>query len=566
VVPAQVEGPPLPDPAEPKDEALVVREVEALITAMGPVCYLSTVCGKFLRRNGVSVQVVCSCKPLEFIKRHPEHFVLCGAGHVALRKDENLPEVIACRQPEITSRSHNVAKAMEDARLPPPEVVTEETVVEEFVRLLEQQDGDGAMYISALCGRFMQRFKQPVTKYITGKPADLVKRHLDIFVLVGSGYVGLRKVLGDNPSVETPGSKQESAGSAAGAQSDPRVAEGAKPPPLEAAERTQRPGAGSAKSGSSGAYPWLAERSQPAQSAKRDDEGLQDSAQVVNGDHSELDPTAAANALMKQLVDVLRQSSFLKVSSVEIGGALGQGLTVGRAPVQAWSCNADVVVFVEKLPATTQKLWLPHLMQTLHVALQASEAIAPHLGLNCVKDDHIVLDYAAPVKVQVRVFVAPSLTEFELREAIRITPPPDRHFFLPAFVRERNDLFEAQPDHVKIAISEVLCWAKQQTWSSAFRTPSDYLLSLIVLHAALLLPEMRPDEIVSQSMELFRQFDSLKVLWSDDTQIRRYDLKDIWRPLLYQAPLVIDPVNPYFNVADQTSFDAKDLVGLARSS
>ena len=57
------------------------------------VCYLSTVCGKFLRRNGVSVQVVCSCKPLEFIKRHPEHFVLCGAGHVALRKDENLPEV-----------------------------------------------------------------------------------------------------------------------------------------------------------------------------------------------------------------------------------------------------------------------------------------------------------------------------------------------------------------------------------------------------------------------------------------------------------------------------------------
>ena len=38
---------------------------------------------------------------------------------------------------------------------------------------------------------------------------------------------------------------------------------------------------------------------------ERDDEGLQDSAQVVNGDHSELDPTAAANALMKQLVAVL---------------------------------------------------------------------------------------------------------------------------------------------------------------------------------------------------------------------------------------------------------------------
>jgi hypothetical protein len=298
---------------------------------------------------------------------------------------------------------------------------------------------------------------------------------------------------------------------------------------------------------------------------KRAESGAQEQPKAAtNGNHKELDdPTATAHALMQQLAEVLRQSSFLKVSSVQIGGALGQGLTVGRMPVQAWSCSADVVVFVEKLPATTQKQWLPHLMQTLHVALQASEPISPHLGLNCVKDDHIVLDYATPVKVQARVFVAPTLTEFELREAIRVTPPPDRHFFLPAFVRERNALFQSQPEHVKIAISEVLCWAKQQTWSSTFRTPSDYLLSLIVLHAALLLPEMRPDEIVHQSMELFGQFDTLKVLWSD-TQIPRYDLKDIWRPLLYQEPLVLDPVNPYLNVADQLGFDAKDLVSLAR--
>ena len=51
------------------------------------------VCGKFLRRNGVSVQAVCGCKPLEFIKRHADRFLLCGAGHVALRRDQDLPEV-----------------------------------------------------------------------------------------------------------------------------------------------------------------------------------------------------------------------------------------------------------------------------------------------------------------------------------------------------------------------------------------------------------------------------------------------------------------------------------------
>ena len=34
---AEAEGPPPPDPAAPKDEALVVREVEVLIGCMGPV-------------------------------------------------------------------------------------------------------------------------------------------------------------------------------------------------------------------------------------------------------------------------------------------------------------------------------------------------------------------------------------------------------------------------------------------------------------------------------------------------------------------------------------------------
>ena len=40
----ELEGPPLPDPNRTKDENLVVEEVEALVAAMGPVCYLSTVC------------------------------------------------------------------------------------------------------------------------------------------------------------------------------------------------------------------------------------------------------------------------------------------------------------------------------------------------------------------------------------------------------------------------------------------------------------------------------------------------------------------------------------------
>ena len=38
---------------------------------------------------------------------------------------------------------------------------------------------------------------------------------------------------------------------------------------------------------------------------------------------------------------------------------------------------------------------------------------------------------------------------------------------------------------MKAAIGRVLAWAQAQAWASAFTTPEDYLLALVVLHAAL---------------------------------------------------------------------------------
>merc|ERR1719362_1627548 len=62
-----------------------------------------------------------------------------------------------------------------------------------------------SVYISSLCGRFLQRFKKPVTAIINCKPAEFLRRYPDTFVMTGGGNVGLREVLGpDAVSVPPP--------------------------------------------------------------------------------------------------------------------------------------------------------------------------------------------------------------------------------------------------------------------------------------------------------------------------------------------------------------------------
>merc|ERR1719389_861442 len=87
-----------------------------------------------------------------------------------------------------------MTKAAEDNQaFAPPEEVTEMHIVEEFQRLIEA-DATKTVYISSLCGRFLQRYKKPVTAIINNeRPADFLRRYPDIFVMTGGGHVGARR-------------------------------------------------------------------------------------------------------------------------------------------------------------------------------------------------------------------------------------------------------------------------------------------------------------------------------------------------------------------------------------
>ena len=67
--------------------------------------------------------------------------------------------------------------------------------------------------------------------------------------------------------------------------------------------------------------------------------------------------------------------------------------------------------------------------------------------------------------------------------------------------------------------------------------------------------------MVANCMSLLSRFDQLRVVWSN-----YYDPSDVWSPLMLQKPLLMDPVNPFSNVADPQDFDARELMAYAKST
>lgn len=88
------------------------------------------------------------------------------------------------------------------------------------------------------------------------------------------------------------------------------------------------------------------------------------------------------------------------------------------------------------------------------------------------------------------------------------------------------------------------------------------IIELLVAYSA---TQTKPSDqrvAVANVMSLLARFDELRIVWP----AHYYNKEDIWAPLLSQKPLLMDPTNPFFNVADSQSFDARELMTLAQST
>lgn len=509
-------GPPMADPSTVKDETFVVREFEQLIEAMGPVVYISTLCGKFIQRNGLSVTSVINTRPLDLFKRHPGVFLIVGAGNVTLKKYEHAQDVQRLLD-KPSSKAQRIAKAAEEAQLPIPEAITEQHVVEEFRRLI-LADSTDSVYISSLCGRFLQRFKKPVTAIISCKPAELLRRYPEVFVMTGGGNVGLKEVLGpDAVSVPPP---------------PPRVPKALRDDYLSSEALAQ----------------------------------IELTDQVYRDIHTRV---AGSNcqAVVQRLTAIARQieqASFLALEEVVLGGAAGKGLlTTGP--------QAEIVLVVRQLPYRNFAQWLPHILDTLVPVLEHQLAAQRAEKLRAEKDHLQFQLRGEPGRdLTVHIYISPVFKSREhLLESIRNSPPAERLYFYPAMVKERNGLVGGQPQDVKVLIRLMTWWVSKQTWTTAFTMPSDWLVELIVIYACSMEKGAGDGggvdlaRMVKRILDTCGSFESAKILWAD-TAVAMYQQQDIWRPLLSHEPLFMDPLNPFCNLADANSFDARDLATAAK--
>jgi len=512
---ALLAGPPIADPNVVKDEAFVVHEFEQLIEDAGPVCYISTLCGKFIQRNGIAVTGIIGSRPLDLFKRHPDKFMLCGGGNVTLKKFQEKGEVRDLLDMQGAAKASRMTKAAEDNQaFAPPEEVDERHIVEEFQRLIEA-DATKTVYISSLCGRFLQRYKKPVTAIINNeRPADFLRRYPDIFVMTGGGHVGLKAVLG--PDVES----------------------------VPAAPREPR------KDAKDVAYAPVPEK----ETVKRlvlTDAMLTE----VHGKIANWDIYHAAVREVKKLCEVLEANSFLAVQEVVMGGSVGKGV------VSKDTLSATVALFVKQLPHSDHQKWLPHIMDTLLAVLE----ITLKGKASSLKIENGVLVMKMPQNLSVTVSLSPIYKSHDhLLDCIRNTAPANRSMYQWSFVKEHVDFVGSQSPETKQIIRLIGWWASQQKWSSGFTTPDPYLLELVVIHAAEQLKSQKPGptELINHILEVFANFDSIKVLWAD-AGLALYGLKDIWKPLLSHEPLFMDPVNPYVNLVDANTFDCRELVAFA---
>eukprot|EP00386_Alphamonas_edax_P003123 GDKI01009581.1.p2 GENE.GDKI01009581.1~~GDKI01009581.1.p2 ORF type:complete len:194 (-),score=72.85 GDKI01009581.1:289-870(-) len=165
-------------------------------------------------------------------------------------------------------------------------------------------------------------------------------------------------------------------------------------------------------------------------------------------------------------------------------------------------------------------------------------------------------------QVPVHIRFAPALNSLaETYQAVANAHPSVRKFLEPVFAKEQVQFVSKQSGAVKTTIRLLKWWREQQAWGSSVCVPGDYLLELITIYAYQQARPKDQTQAVATVMALLARFDELRIVWSNF-----YKRSDIWAPLMLHKPLLMDPVNPFLNVADPTEFDPREMMEKAATT
>jgi len=259
--------------------------------------------------------------------------------------------------------------------------------------------------------------------------------------------------------------------------------------------------------------------------------------------------------ILTEFVVVLCEQLFLNVDHVVKGGSVGKGTAITGV------ADAEVVLFLAAMPAASMGKWLPPLLKAAAATLTEHLTSSQHgTGEVRITSDSVQVTVKGIVNVDIR-FSPVLASHGEAIETMRSQGPAERRLLSSSLAQEKTQFIAKQPGQVKVTMRLLKWWREQQRWSSTMARPSDEILELVAVYSAVQTKPADQRSAIANAMSLMARFDELRIVWSN-----YYEKQDIWAPLLHQRPLLMDPTNPFVNVADPQVFDARELMSLASTT
>lgn len=249
------------------------------------------------------------------------------------------------------------------------------------------------------------------------------------------------------------------------------------------------------------------------------------------------------------VVELVSQNIFLSVAHFVKGGSVGRGTAITGCT------DAEVVFFLQGLPPGHHEKWLPPMLKSVAGILTENLAEA---RIQATDDSvHVRMkDFSVNLRFS---SVFESYTK--ALEALGEQAPETQKFYVSALAKERVQFIARQPPQVRVTMRLLKWWREQQEWSGKLSYPKDEILELMVVYSAV---QSKPSDqhiAIANVMSLLSRFNEMRIVWSN-----YYSKDDVWTPLLRQRPLLMDPTNPFVNVADPQAFDATELMQLAQTT
>jgi len=258
------------------------------------------------------------------------------------------------------------------------------------------------------------------------------------------------------------------------------------------------------------------------------------------------------------LAETLSAETFLNVSRVEKGGGVAKGTAIPGAP------GAELVLLLEGLTIGCHATWLPSLSKS--VAASLNERLCGQNGIAnlSVSGGSVHVSVDGPLR-NVKILFSPAFKSYsEALNALRCdTSATACAIGRAAFVTQRVRFVEKQSEGVKATMRLLKWWREQRQWSSEKTRPSDDLLELVVAHAVTQRTPRNLQAAVSDVLSILAHFDEMSAIWP--LAMRSYREDQVPKSLLSQRPLLLDPTNPFANVADPKLFCSDELMEHARS-